>query len=190
MELDPNADIWRGKRVRLRALEPGDAERFNADLVDSEGQRTGYEITFPRSMERTRKWVADESLSDGPAPFEFRFAIEELEEGDLVGSMNTHGVSARNGTFEYGIAIFHAHRQKGYASDAIRLLLRYYFLELRFNKAMATVYAFNRASLEMHRKLGFVEEGCLRQNLFTDGRYHDEYLFGMTAAEFLKLSPR
>ncbi len=181
--------VWTGRLVRLRAIEPSDAERFNADQRDSEAQRTGYEINFPRSMERQRRWATDESLSDGPAPFEFRFAIETLLEGELVGSMNTHAASARNGNFEYGIAIFRDHRGKGYASDAIRLVLRYYFKELRFNKANATVYAFNEASLALHRKFGFVEEGRIRQNLFTNGQYHDEHWFGMTAAEFFARYP-
>ena len=177
-------NIWSGKLVRLRSPEPSDAEAFHADIDDSEGQRSGYEITFPRSLERSRKFASDEAMSDGPAPMEYRFAIESLEEGTLVGTINTNGVDQRNGHFAYGISIFHDYRKRGYASDAILLVLRYYFQELRFQKVNATVYGFNRPSLALHRRLGFVEEGCLRQNLFTDGRFHDEYLFGMTAQEF------
>ena len=86
--------------------------------------------------------------------------------------------------FSYGISVLPEHRAKGYATEAIVLLLRYCFLELRMHKANAGVWAYNEASLAMHRKLGFVEEGRLRDNIFSNGAHHDEYRFGMTDAEF------
>jgi RimJ/RimL family protein N-acetyltransferase len=175
---------WTGKLVRLRSPEPDDAKAFNADSLDTEGQRMGYEVTFPRSLERTRQWATDEALSDGAGRFTYRWAIELVQGGQLVGSMNTHDADARNGNFQYGIAIFRDQRGKGYASEAISLVMRYYFQELRFNKANATVFGFNEPSLALHRKLGFTEEGRIRQNIFTNGVYHDEHWFGMTAAEF------
>jgi RimJ/RimL family protein N-acetyltransferase len=58
------------------------------------------------------------------------------------------------------------------------------FRELRYQKANATVYAFNEGSLALHRKLGFVEEGRIRRNHFTNGEYHDEFWFGITREEF------
>lgn len=175
---------WTGKLIRLRSPEPDDAKAFYASNLDTEAQRMGYEVMFPRSLERTRQWATDEALSDGAGRFTYRWAIESREGGNLVGSINTHEGDARNGNFGYGIGIFREQRGKGYASDAIILVLRYYFQELRFNKANATVFGFNEPSLALHRKLGFVEEGRIRENIFTNGRYHDEHWFGMTAAEF------
>ena len=64
------------------------------------------------------------------------------------------------------------------------MALRYYFRELGYHRANATVYEFNAPSLALHRSLGFREEGRLRQSLFTQGRYFDELLFGMLAEEF------
>ena len=56
--------------------------------------------------------------------------------------------------------------------------------ERPYQKANATVYAFNEASLALHRKLGFVDEARIRRNHFTNGEYHDELWFGMTREEF------
>ena len=82
------------------------------------------------------------------------------------------------------MSVFAEHRRKGFAGDAIVVLCRYFFDELRFHKVHATVYAFNEPSLGLHRSLGFQEEGRLRAVYFTNGEYHDEVIFGMTSSEF------
>jgi RimJ/RimL family protein N-acetyltransferase len=181
----PERNAWRGTLVRLRAVEPEDWERYARDAAeDSEGQRFGYFIHFPQSNERARERTRELAALDLDQAERVPLAIEDLATGELVGQVTAHGISRRNGTFEYGVSIFPEHRGKGFASEAIILLCRYFFDELRFQKVNATVYAFNEASIAMQRKLGFVEEGCIRRNLYTGGAYHDEYLFGMTAEEF------
>ena len=46
------------------------------------------------------------------------------------------------------------------------------------------IYDFNEASIKLHEKLGFVHEGRRRRMGFTDGRYYDWILLGMTVEEF------
>ena len=182
--------IWRGQRVRLRALEPEDWERYWKDSdEDSLTQRAGYFIPFPHSRERARERSRDQSLADLQNAERIQLAVEAIASGELVGSISAHGMDRRNGTFEYGIGIFREHWRRGYAAEAVTLLCRYFFDELRFQKVNATVYSFNEASLAFHRRFGFKEEGCIRRNLYTAGRYHDEYLFGMTSEEFRQRYP-
>lgn len=182
--------IWEGRLVRLRAVTSSDWETFNAGDQDSESERSSWYISLPRSPEQTRQWT-ESVAEETPSGDEYRFAIETLA-GVLVGTLNVHHCDLRNGTFSYGIAIGAEHRRHGYASEAIRLALRYYFQERRYQKVTTHVYAFNEPSVRLHERLGFQREGCLRRMIYTDGRYFDELLFGMTVEEFaesLKESP-
>ncbi|MEZ4860995.1 MAG: GNAT family protein [Caldilineaceae bacterium] len=79
--------------------------------------------------------------------------------------------------------------RRGYASDAIKIVARYYFRELGYQKLTALVYSFNERSLRMHEKLGFVFEGRLRRTVYTNGRHYDIIYFGMTREEFDLLHP-
>lgn len=185
---ESSPSIWEGTVVRLRAVEPHDWPLFYKDGADTEAQRAYGAVRFPASSESGRKWAERESLAH-PEDGSWRFAVETIVGGELVGSISTHRVDRRNGTFSYGLGVFGEHRRKGYAADAILVVLRYYFTELRFQKVFADVYDFNESSLNLHRKLGFIEEGRLRRMLFTQGRYHDMFLFGMTAEEFFALHP-
>lgn len=175
-------NLWQGERVRLRAVEPQDWETFNAWNGDSQTARACYFVPFPKSDEAARKWALEQSLA-APQGDTFNFVIETLE-GEFAGTINTHDCDPRNGTFSYGLAILAEQRHKGYASESIRLVLRYFFQELRYQKATVQVYAFNEASIKLHESLGFVHEGRLRRMVFTQGQYHDELILGMTREEF------
>jgi RimJ/RimL family protein N-acetyltransferase len=82
------------------------------------------------------------------------------------------------------VAIRREHWRRGYAAEAIRLILRYYFDELRYQMANVEIHAFNEASLALHRKLGFQEEGRLRRTVYTEGKYFDQVILGITGEEF------
>mgnify|MGYP001579874367 CR=1 FL=1 len=105
-------------------------------------------------------------------------------QGEVVGTLNTHDCDPRYGTFSYGLAIYRDQQHKGYASESIRLVLRYFFQELRYQKATVNIYTFNEASIKLHERLGFQHEGCLRRMHYTGGKYHDMRILGLTAEEF------
>jgi len=177
-----NTNIWQGTHIRLRAFEPTDWETHFIWDQDSEMERQLYHINFPRSKEATRRWAEKEAAKE-PEGDNFFFVIENLS-GEQVGIISTHESSARNGTFSYGVAIRKEHQRKGYASEAILLVLRYYFQELRYQKVTPPVFSFNEASIRLHERLGFQQEGRFRRMIFTQGQYFDEIFFGMTAEEF------
>ncbi len=175
-------NAWTGELVRLRAVEPDDWELFRSLDADTEISRSAYGVPFPRSIEQSKKWIADTATA-APAGDNYRWVIETLE-GAPVGTINTHGCQPEHGHFEYGISIARREWAKGYASEAITIVLRHMFEERRYQKVTAVVYAFNDRSRQLHEKLGFVLEGRWRRVHYAAGVYHDAFLFGMTREEF------
>ncbi|QHT63124.1 GNAT family N-acetyltransferase [Paenibacillus lycopersici] len=175
-------NIWEGSRIRLRAIVPDDWAKFHENDRDSEGARLSDALYFPRSEAGTKAWAEQQAFL-GQQGDNIQLVIATLN-GDIVGSINSHHCDARNGTFRYGVAIFRPHWRQGYASEAVSLLLRYFFHELRYEKATAHVYAFNESSVRLQEKLGFRLEGTLRGMIFTNGQRHDEYIYGMLSEEF------
>jgi RimJ/RimL family protein N-acetyltransferase len=175
-------NIWQGERVRLRAVEPEDWKIFNQWDLDSDTARECYWVPFPKSQEAARKWALDLSLQV-PKADDYFFVIENLA-GELVGTINTHECDARCGTFKYGLAIRREHQRQGYAAEAIRLVLRYFFQELRYQKVTVDVYDYNEASIRLHEKIGFQQEGRVRRVVFTRGAHYDSLILGMTREEW------
>ena len=121
-------NIWSGSKIRLRPVVSSDWERFHLNDQDSECARLCDAIYFPRSEDGTKTWAEKMSAKEAENDNVF-LAIETLE-GILVGSICTNSCNIRNGTFKYGLAVFREYRRNGYASEAIRILLNYYFEEL------------------------------------------------------------
>lgn len=182
-----SANYWQGQTIRLRAVEPSDAETFYTWNEDSERGRALDFLWPPLSMASVQAWVADQALRQMTED-RFVWIIENLE-GVAVGTIDTHHCDRRYGTFSYGIAIAPEHRHHGYASEAITLILRYYFEELRYQKVTVSVYSYNTPSIRLHERLGFTLEGTHRRMGFTHGAYFDHLWYGMTVEEFAQAHP-
>ena len=173
--------MFEGQKVRLRGVRADDWEHFARWDTDSDAGRFGWQIWAPKGEEAARAFAREESAKPLD-PWNQRFIIETLD-GEPVGSFNYRADHRRFG-FEYGIALAREHWGNGYAEEAIAIVCRYVFGELRLHKVQAYVYAFNRRSLSMHRKFGMTLEGVLREAQCTAGRFWDIHIFGMTADEF------
>jgi RimJ/RimL family protein N-acetyltransferase len=176
------ASIWVGERVRLRGVEPDESVLLMEFDQDSAVMRNNERLHPPRSKAGYRQWV--ETGAGTPDDDTFGAGIESLEEGRLVGGLGTNGVDKNAGVFSYGIAIGAEFQRRGYASEAIILLLRYMFGERRFQKCDVGIYAYNPASRKLHEKLGFIEEGRRRRHQFFAGGYHDLVMMGITVEEY------
>jgi len=185
--METSRNFWQGNRVRLRAVEPADWEAHFLWNHDSDMLRRNSVIFFPPTREAIKRW-ADETARREPSDDTFHFEIESLA-GELVGAIGTHRCERRHGTFSYGVAIRAEHQRRGYASEAITIVLRYYFGELRYQKVNVEVYSFNQPSIRLHERLGFQSEGRLRRMIYTNGEYFDDLIFGLTAEEFWALQP-
>ncbi|MEU3830677.1 GNAT family protein [Streptomyces sp. NPDC029080] len=176
--------FWTGRRVRLRGVEPEDWTAFMGFAVDEE--RSGDLLYPPRSAEGFRAWTKEQAVAkaDGDC---FSLAVEALDTGQIVGAVGSHFADPRAGRFEYGITMGAGHRRKGYATEAVVMLLRFMFAERRYHKCEARIFGCNEASLAMHRRLGFTEEGHLRDHVFFAGRHHDLVVMGILADEFAQL---
>ncbi|MER5387839.1 GNAT family protein [Saccharopolyspora sp. NPDC002686] len=165
---------WVGRRVRLRGIEPGDRRTLVG--FDRESASEG-----PPQFDGYRHWAAHRA-NHLEAGEDLQLAIETRQDRTLVGSLSTSQPEA--GIFSYGIGIGPQHRRHGYADDAINTLLGYMFGHRRFTKCEVGIYSSNAASLTLHARLGFREEGHLRDPEFLCGGAQYLVLMGITAEEF------
>lgn len=72
----------------------------------------------------------------------------------------------------------------GYAEDSCRLLLGYAFKEVGLNKVWTEIYEFDYKKKALYDKLGFQQDGMLRQNYFYEGRWWDSRILSILAADY------
>jgi len=174
-------NYWEGKDIRLRALETPDIDRFveMRKKLDSEGLWYWNRLPLPESEESARKEYADLDTKEDK-----KYFVIETFDGEFAGHIAVWHTQRREGILQYGSLIEEGHRRKGYGSQALIIVLDYYFNELNYQKCRATVFEYNKRSQEFHERFGFVREGSLRNEIYTRGRYYDEVYYGILKDEF------
>ena len=177
--------FWQGEKIRLRPWRLEDAElRFMSSLDSPTLALHQDGIELPTSLELQKEWLKKITGSENSDMI--RFAMENFD-GITVGWITLHSRDQKNGTFGFGVAVYRDYRGNGYAVDASRIILKYGFWEQRYQKCNSMCLHTNQASIRLHEKLGFIQEGRIRRTCFYNGEYHDDVLFGMTREEFDEL---
>jgi RimJ/RimL family protein N-acetyltransferase len=180
---DTTRSFWYGERIRLRALSKADAVHWLAFDEDSEAiRKLNLGLSLPRSAEQAAEWAG--RFADFANADEAMIFTIETHDGDYVGSLNLGGVDRRHGTFSTGTRLSAEYRGKGYALEAKRIVLRYAFFEMRLQKYNLRCLETNAAVIRHADLLGCRPEGRIRRDVFTEGRFLDVLLFGLTREEF------
>jgi diamine N-acetyltransferase len=86
---------------------------------------------------------------------------------------------------EFGILLGEAeYRNRGYGTEAARLVLDYAFTAAGLHNVILSVFEFNRAAVRAYEKAGFREIGRRREAHFAAGEWWDEVLMDCLSTEF------
>ncbi|MEZ4522822.1 MAG: GNAT family protein [Thermomicrobiales bacterium] len=110
------------------------------------------------------------------------FAIEV--DGTFIGQCGLHNFNETSRTAELGIGIGDKdYWGRGYGREAVNLLVEYAFRYRNFRRVWLWVHADNERAIRAYLACGFVEEGRLREHMYSNGRYVDAVYMGILRAE-------
>jgi RimJ/RimL family protein N-acetyltransferase len=172
-----------GKRIRLRAVEREDVQKFHEWVNDPEVTRN-LGLYLPMSMQDETTWFEGLGKRD---PNEKPLAIE-IRKGKawkLIGNCGAFGIDTVNRSAELGIMIGAKEEwNKGYGSEAMTLLLQHGFETLNLHRIFLRVYEENVRAVRSYEKAGFVFEGKLRQAVYKHGNYDDVLIMSVLRSEW------
>lgn len=173
--------ILTSERLRLRPLREEDVEALAplfADVDTMQYYLPGLWRIFSgeQTAELLKDWHDDAKY--------FVFAMEDTE-GELLGLVNLDGVDWVQRNTEVGLALLSGARGRGYAGEAMRLLLDYLFRQLNLHRVFARIMEPNKPSRRLFERLGFVHEGSMREQVYRDGAYVDMCFYGLLQQEYL-----
>ena len=177
-------DMYEGELVRLRAYRKADTAQALAFISDPEIKTyLAMRTPFPETMEDEAKWVDSQSAykTDGT----YNFAIETRAEDQYIGGCGINHLNWAARWAELGIFIGDkAYWNKGFGTDAMRVLVRFCFDQMNMHKVKLQVYSLNPRAIRSYEKVGFVQEGVLRQEVYRNGGYYDVICMGLLREEW------
>lgn len=165
-----------GESVELRTIEEEDVDFLQRTINDPRVRSTLAPVG-PMNRVQERDWVASLGETDS-------VNLLACVDGTPVGSVDLKPPNQVWGVAEVGVMIAPEHWNEGYATEAIDILCGYAFEERRLEKVYARASTTNPAAGRVLEKVGFQEEGLLREEGFLDGERVDIHRYGLLAEEW------
>jgi ribosomal-protein-alanine N-acetyltransferase len=174
-------------RLLLRQIQLDDAEPLHAILADQQVMEFyGHE---PHQSLRDTQELIGQIKARYTRQEGIRWGITLHGEGRLLGSCSFHHLDPGFHRAETGYELERASWGKGIMTEAMSAILTYGFTEMGLHRVEAIIDIVNERSKALLLKLGFSYEGNLRQRYYFNGRFEDEYYFGLLKGEWLAQSP-
>jgi RimJ/RimL family protein N-acetyltransferase len=169
-----------GTQIYLRPLEQADAPLLQPWMNDPEVARN---LRRYRPLSRRDEEAFIDKVGKDEHAVAFGIAIRESDR--LLGATGLHDMDFRNRHAQFGISLGDKNEWgKGYGTQATRLIVGYAFETLNLNRVWLHVYEDNRRGIHCYEKVGFKQEGVLRQDIFREGSYGNTIVMGILRAEW------
>jgi ribosomal-protein-alanine N-acetyltransferase len=169
-------------RLLLRRIEPRDAEALFAIFSD-EAVMEFYGNLPHHAVDDSRDLIARQEQRYANREG-IRWGITRRGEDTVVGSCGLFLFDEGYHRATTGYELGRAHWRQGIVSEALTAMLDFAFSRMDLHRVEAVVDDVNERSKGLLRKLGFTQEGTLRQRFYFRDRFLDEHYFGLLRDEW------
>ncbi len=170
------------EHLRLRSLRRADAEAIYA-LVDADRERLAEWMPWAaaQTLAATREFVAE---SEAQEAREDGFQAALVRDGAIVGVAGYHLIDRLNRSTSIGYWLANPHQGEGVMTAAVRALVDHAFAAWGLNRVTIEAALGNGRSRAIPERLGFTQEGVLRESELVGGHFLDAALYSMLASEW------
>ena len=169
-------------RLQLRPLLDGDADALYAIFSDPAVMR--YWSSPPwTGLEQAQAMIAADA-EDLRSGRHLRLGLVSKASARLIGTCSLFNFHEQCRRAEIGYGLARAAWGQGFMHEALSALLRFAFVELEMNRLEADIDPRNTASACSLERLGFRQEGHLRERWIVGGEVSDSSLYGLLRREW------
>jgi len=166
--------IIKSKKFVLRKYRKGDEQALRKNINNRRVAMYMSSVPHPYTIKNAKEWLAkDLKWQKEKKPTEVNFAIDI--DGEVVGAVGFSGVKWEHKA-EIGYWLAEKHWRQGIMTEAVRLVVKFGFKELKLKRIFATVFFPNLASKRVLEKADFKLEGVMRKHHKKNGRIYDSWL--------------
>jgi aminoglycoside 6'-N-acetyltransferase len=173
-------------RLWLRTMVSTDIPGLMAYRSDPEVAR--YQSWTAPYTQAQAQAVLDEVLTGtvGMRNRWYQMAIERREDGCLIGDIGFILFSEEAHQAEIGFSLAPQYQRQGYATEAVRGMLHYLFMERGLHRVRGHCVGRNVRSARLLERVGMRCEGHFRNSIWFKGEWSDELWYAMLAQEYLE----
>ena len=159
--------------IYLRPLELTDANSEYLSWLNNHEVTTGLASgAFPTTLAQLQEYAASKSIDKNTVIL----AICDSNTNQHIGNIKLDNFDWISATCELGLLIGNKNFwNKNVGFDACSLVVSYAFEKLNMRKILLAVYSNNTNAISLYEKLGFENEGILKNHVYINGHYFDKH---------------
>lgn len=166
------------QNVILRLVDPDDAASLYEQI-----EKTRPQLAKFMPWGDSTKSVEDERVfleyCEGRIAEQKLWNASIIIDGKAVGMIDLHNIDSDNEKAEVGYWLGGEYQGNGVMTDCLSKLLEIGFEELNLHKIKLLAEQVNEASNAVAKKVGFVLEGQLKDEIYSNGAFHDANLYAI-----------
>ncbi len=178
-------NLFENYRTYLRALQPDDYKKTIIWHNDDEIWHMVIDSKRYVSEEYEKKWVNDKIFGDSS---NLTLAVCRKETNEFIGLVTLSNINHQKRSAIFGKMIGEKkYWGEGLGKEATMLMLYHGFCNLGLERIQAAQLIYNKASIKVNEKCGFVNEGILRKATVKEGHFIDLNMMSVLREDFLKI---
>lgn len=174
--------MLKAQNIYIRLFTLNDAN----DLLQLEKDNQEFFQTY--SMKRPpdfytidfQKDLIQQKIEKAQNDSDYNFGIFTLDNDELIGTIGLFRIlrgSLQNAIVGYSLS--KNHNGKGYATEALKLVVDYAFTTLKLHRIEAGAMPHNIGSIRVLEKAGFEKEGISKSNVKINGKWEDHQVLAI-----------
>jgi ribosomal-protein-alanine N-acetyltransferase len=174
--------ILKGKKVILRYPKLSDAKWLFENITKPEIYLMLEPGIKPKQLKDEINWIRKLPIKRKSG--HVNFVVVEKKSGKLMGGVGIKDPNFEQKRAELGAWIAKEYWGKGYAKEALTLLINYGFKKLKLNRLEGVCYESNKRSRNLQESLGFKLEGVLREHTIFKGKVLNDCFYSLLKKEW------
>lgn len=166
----------------LSNLQPSDAIAYVEHLNHPRIHETTENIPYPYTQAHATQWIQRQTDIADQFGKPHLLAIRNSNT-DLIGAVGISASDPQSYVAELGYWLAPQYWGQGIMTEAVEVFVQYAFTDLHLLRLWTRVFEFNPGSQRVLEKNRFQLEGIQRQHLYRNGKFWDDYLYGLLKSD-------
>lgn len=174
--------VFETERLELRPIEKKDA----SDIFNYRGdaKTNQYQGWIPKEINDVYDFLAKVASEINNNDSWFQFVIIQKYSNEIIGDVGIHFIDDKQA--EIGCTLAKQQHGKGYATEALKELINFLFVELNKHRIITSIDPNNIPSIGLVERLGFRKEAHFRESLFINGAWVDDIVYALLQKEWTR----
>jgi RimJ/RimL family protein N-acetyltransferase len=158
------------------------ADKIEVFKYRSDKETNKYQGWIPKTIEDVEVFIGKISTQINVPDTWFQFVIIEKISEQIIGDLGIHFIDDEQA--EIGCTLSKDFQNKGYATEALTIVIDYLFNELNKHRIVTSIDPGNTPSIQLVERLGFRKEAHFVESLLINGKWVDDIVYAILKREW------